>query len=126
MDLYGIPPARLADVCGVDLSTARRWKRRGRAPGRYARLLELAGGELGALSIAWRGWRLVEGDLVNPEGERFAVGQVRALRLNQQLVAELERQLRRVHEAAGRVLEPRELTIRIRVDGDHAHVALAE
>lgn len=118
MDPAGFNADWLAKVCGVDTSTARRWKRAGHIPPRYARLVALAdGADLGVLSDAWRGWRLYRDELVNPEGERFAAGQVRALRLHQQLAAELERQLRRVTESAGAVLGPRELIIRVQLAG---------
>ncbi len=103
---------------GVDLSTARRWKRLAHIPRRYAHLVRLAGGcDLGVLSPAWVGWRLVGDDLVNPEGERFHVDQVRALKLKEQLAAELEARLRRVLERAGRQAA-RELIIRVQLDGD--------
>ncbi len=114
MDSYGYNAEWLAHVCGVDPSTARRWKRLRFIPERYRRLIELAdGADLGTLAPAWRGWRIFGGELINPEGERFAVDQVRALRLHQQLAAELERQLRRVTESAGAVVIPRELVIRV-------------
>lgn len=126
MDACGYSAGWLARACGVDLSTARRWKRLGLIPPRYVRLVQLAdGADLGSLSAAWCGWRLFRDELVNPEGERFAVNQVRALRLHQQLAAELERQLRRVTESAGAVLRPRELVIRVRLTRDELEGAAA-
>lgn len=118
IDPAGYAAVWLALVCAVNVSTARRWKRRGRIPARYSHLVSLAdGADLGALSPAWRGWRLAGDDLVNPEGERFRVDQVRALRLKEQLAAELEARLRRVLARAGRQAA-RELLIRVQLDGD--------
>jgi hypothetical protein len=118
VDPSGFTAEWLARACGVDLSTARRWKRARQVPARYAHLVRLADGcDLGVLSDAWRGWRLLAGDLVNPEGERFHVDQVRALRLKEQLVAELECRLRRVLESAGQ-RQARELVIRVQLDQD--------
>jgi transcriptional regulator with XRE-family HTH domain len=118
VDPYGRPAEWLARVAGVDLSTARRWKRAGQVPPRYRLLLELAAGaDLGAINPAWRGWRFDADELVNPEGERIRVNQVRATRMQAQLAAELERQLKRVLESVPR-REPRELVIRVRLDED--------
>lgn len=51
LDPYGWPADALACACGVDVSTARKWKRRGSVPPRYAKLLRLNhGGDLGAIT----------------------------------------------------------------------------
>lgn len=118
MKTSGFSAEWLARVCSVDLSTARRWKRLGFFPRRYRALVHLAdGADLGMLSPTWSGWRLYRDELINPEGERFGVDQVRALRLKSQLAAELERQLRRINESPRAVLAPRELIIRVSLAG---------
>lgn len=125
MDTYGYSAEFLARVCGVDISTARRWKRRGSMPGRYRHLIELAdGADLGALSVAWRGWRLCGDELVNPEGQRFLVDQVRALELKSQLIGELEHRLARARKPAP---VARELVFRVRLeDGADAPTVAVE
>ena len=94
---YGIPAHVIAERCGVDLSTARRWKSgRSRVPAAAAALLLR---DLGAFSGAWAGWRVSNDgeELVSPDGWRvsrndaLAVpllhGQIQALRAR---VKELE------------------------------------
>lgn len=80
--LYGVPVSVLVALTGAHASTARRWKRAARVP---AWLVLLVGvvwrGELDAISPAWRGWRLVRGELVSPEGWTATPGEVCALPL---------------------------------------------
>ena len=71
-----------AAVCGVDITTYRRWERgRARIPFSANRELALDGaGELPATAgTTWDGWLFVRGVLVSPEGETFTPGAVRAL-----------------------------------------------
>lgn len=118
MDPYGYSAEWLAQACGVDLSTARRWKRLAFIPRRYARLVTLADScDLGIISASWSGWKLTRDELVSPEGERFAIGQVRALPLKEQLASELERRLARIMETTPR-RPARELVLRVRLDDE--------
>lgn len=90
--LDGIPAARIARLLGVHLDTARRYKRSGRMPRAIARYLELRlAGELGFVDTAWRGFRLVAGQLVTPEGATLRPGEIRAVPIRLQQIAELER-----------------------------------
>lgn len=78
-----LTPAAIAQLAGVDETTARRW-RRGRAmPAPARRLLELLTvRELSSLSRAWRGWRLTEaGLLLSPEDWAFTPGELCASRV---------------------------------------------
>jgi hypothetical protein len=63
---YGIPALIVAQRCGVDVATAHRWKSwRSRVPYAAAALLE---GDLGVFSPAWRGWRIVDEEIISPDG----------------------------------------------------------
>jgi hypothetical protein len=66
----GIPAQVIAERCRVDIATARRWKSgRSRIPSAAAALLL---GELGMFSPAWRGWRIVDEEIVSPDGWRIS------------------------------------------------------
>lgn len=94
MDILRLRAERLAELTGVDLSTARRWKRRQRVPEPVRRLLSLLVlGELDA--FGWTGWRLLEGSLVSPEGWTSSAGQVLTLPLLLQQIAALDTECRR-------------------------------
>jgi len=66
---YGRRVEDIAEVCGVDLSTARRWKAgKARVPAAAAALLL---GDLGAFSDSWRGWRIQGEEIISPDGWRI-------------------------------------------------------
>lgn len=44
-------------------------------------------GELGAIDLKWAGWRLRDGELVAPHGERFGTGDVLSVTFLRQLIA---------------------------------------
>jgi len=80
--LYGVPVGVLATLTGAHPTTARRWKRAQRVPPWLTRLARvIIDGELGEVSPDWRGWRLVRGELVSPEGWTATPGDVLALPL---------------------------------------------
>jgi transcriptional regulator with XRE-family HTH domain len=61
----GIRAEEIAELCGVDITTARRWKSgTSRIPATAAAILL---GDLGAFSKAWRGWRVVGDDIISPD-----------------------------------------------------------
>lgn len=96
---YGLPAELLAQLTGVHIDTARRWKRRGRVPHPYTLLIHLrTSGDLGAIDPHWQGWRLVGGKLWTPEQQPLAPGDLRAIPYRSQLLAELERQLTEPHQ----------------------------
>ena len=74
--LYGIPVNEIARLCGVDVSTARRWKRGAICPPKTAILLLI--GDLGMFHKAWAGWVVRNDTLVSPEGWAIPVGELRA------------------------------------------------
>src|SRR5579872_5049353 len=62
-----LPPAKdLAALCGVDISTARRWRRRATCLPKSA--LIILTGDLGYLSPEWRGWRIRGSEIISPDG----------------------------------------------------------
>jgi len=78
--LYGVGAQELADLAGVHLSTARRWKRTGKYPRRLKTLLAvLIDGDLGPISRAWRGWSIRGDRIVSPEGWSFTFGEIRTI-----------------------------------------------
>lgn len=76
---YGFPVKHIAATCGVDLTTARRWKRGAQRPPPWA--FPLLTGDLGFFDPVWKGWRLIRGDLVSPENWIITLGDVLAQRL---------------------------------------------
>ncbi len=110
--LFGIDAAALALLIGVEISTARRWLRRRALPAPAARLLAIVRlGDLGVIDPSWRRWRLLEGELVSPEGWRARPGEVLALPFLRAQVAEAARRRRIDLQAdwiAGEWVEPRE------------------
>lgn len=98
-DLLRLPAEEIADAAGVDISTARRWKRANRLPEPVARLLAIT--KLGRLdAIGWRGWRMVRGELVSPEGWTYQPGEVLALTLLRQRVSVLQAEHRKFYSMA--------------------------
>ena len=95
-DTPNLPPATLAAYCGASIRTAERWRARGKMPAGLAVAVALLhDGDLGVFSAAWRGWKLVRGELVSPENWCFRPGEVAAIpivsqqmRLYQRLAAE--------------------------------------
>lgn len=89
---YGYPADLVAEICGVSVETAARWKSGDSSPSRPAlRLFNLHRARKVLASPAWDGW-LVNGDeLVSPEGNSTTQGQLRAYYLVYQLAAELTR-----------------------------------
>lgn len=89
--LHGLPPRTLSELCQVSLSTARRWRRLGRVPPAYARVLELVHhGHLGAVLPAWSGWYVKDGGLWTPEDWQVRPGEVRNIPMHTALVRELQ------------------------------------
>jgi hypothetical protein len=79
--LFGIPVKEIARICGVDITTARRWKRGAICPPQSA--LSVLSGDLGFLDPAWRGWKLRQGCLWSPEGWEIRMSDVLASRLHE-------------------------------------------
>jgi Phage protein len=96
MDLHGFSPRLIAQLTGVSLKTAQRWKRAGRAPPIAAKLMELtAHADLGSLAPSWRGFRLVAGMLWTPENYQLTPGDLRAIPYRTQQLRDLEKEIAR-------------------------------
>lgn len=79
--LFGFTINDIVAICGVDVTTARRWKKRAKraiCPPPWA--LALLTGDLGFLDRTWRGWRIEHGKIVSPEHWRFTTGELLATR----------------------------------------------
>src|SRR6185312_13868245 len=76
---YGWQIKDICRVCGVDASTARRWKRGARCPPKSAVLLIL--GDLGMFDKEWAGWKIRGQTLIFPEGWEITENEVRAVPL---------------------------------------------
>ena len=78
----GLTLQQAAAICGVSVRTIRRWEKAGACPVWFSALLTAYAGDLGGLRGGedWRGWRLVRGRLVSPEGDIFTPGQLRSIR----------------------------------------------
>jgi hypothetical protein len=120
--LFGRPIKEIARICGVDITTARRWKRGAQCPPDWA--LCLLTGDLGFFDPKWTGWRLIRGDLVSPENWIITLGDVLAQRLvaaqiaayqteNRSLKAQIEELKRGGYEDQPRPDELGEIFIKI-------------
>ena len=95
LSTYGLSVLFLARIAGVHVATARRWKRAGRVPSRYAKIIALATtGDLGTLATPWTGFRLADNKIWTPEGDHVTPGEIRSIPFRRQQLADLARQLR--------------------------------
>lgn len=76
--LESLSVATLVDLTGCHAATARRWRATGTCPPPVGRLLRILANRLLG-SPGWRGWQLIEGELVSPENWRYTAGEVLAL-----------------------------------------------
>ena len=75
--LNDVSAERIAEICRVHITTARRYKRGEEPPFASLQLLKLCDkGELGVLDLKWAGWHLRNGQLISPDGQSFAPGDV--------------------------------------------------
>lgn len=90
--LSGLSIKKIVEVCQVDATTARRWKRGAICPPQSA--LSLLTGDLGFLDPAWAGWNLIRGHLVSPEGWEISMSDVLASRLHEAQLAAWRKEVR--------------------------------
>lgn len=94
-----LPAAELARMCGIKPSTARRWRRTGKAPAHIVTLLEFFHyGPLGMISPAWERWSIRNGKLGNSDGHEYTPGEVWVIPILHQRIAALEATIRQLHE----------------------------
>ena len=96
--LSEIPVKELVEVCGVDITTARRWRRGSNLPPHY--VLDFVNakrlGDLGFLDPAWRGWVLRGGHLISPESWEMSMSDVLASRLHEAQLAAWRLEVRKL------------------------------
>jgi hypothetical protein len=96
MDLYGLSPLAIAELSGVSIKTARRWKKNGHVPALAKRLIEItSSADLGHLEKAWKGFRIADGLLWTPERQKVSPGDIRAIQYRAEQLREYELELRR-------------------------------
>lgn len=95
--LYGRNIKDIARICGVDLTTARRWKRGARCPPQSAVLLIL--GDLGMFDPEWAGWRIRGDTLISPEGWQITENDVLATPLMRMQLANAQAELKRLKQS---------------------------
>jgi len=86
---YGYPAALIARWCGVSVKTARDWKAGRRKPSRQALRLFALYRDGRVLEEAWRGWRVTETGIVDPDGNVTTLPQLRGYFLLLQWAGEL-------------------------------------
>lgn len=86
--LHGVPAEVIAELCGVHITTSRRWKRGEWPPLSALKVIALhATGRLDAIDTSWSGWSIRHGELVTPDGAySFKPGEVQALPFLKQLI----------------------------------------
>lgn len=87
--------SEIVEICGVDLSTARRWRRRASYPPPYAlKLLQvLLERDIGCFHPAWKGWRISgRGELCSPENWIATPGDVMSIQLTQMQLGDYRRE----------------------------------
>lgn len=91
--LFGLSAKHIAALTGVDLTTARRWKRGAICPPQSA--LALLTGDLGFLDPIWAGWVIRRGCLISPESWEIRMQDVLASRLHEAQLAAYQAAIRR-------------------------------
>lgn len=102
--LGGWTQEQAAKAVGVTLKTYKKYERDPTAaPLAVVRLLAiLAAGDLGELNPAWKGWNLLQGELVSPENTTFRPGDVRAAGYLNELAKAQRRELLTLRKDAAR------------------------
>lgn len=98
--LFAFSIREIQRVCGVDVTTARRWKKRSKraiCPPEWA--VARLEGDLAFLDPAWRGWHLIGGELVSPENWQISMGAVLATQLMTAQLNEYQRENRMLKAA---------------------------
>lgn len=97
---YGLPIKQIAEICEVDITTARRWKRGAIRPPHHVLqyLLAKVEADLSFLDPAWTGWKLLDGHLWSPEGWRMSMSDVLASRLHEAQLAAWRLEVRKLKE----------------------------
>ena len=91
MDMYGESASLIAELTGVSLKTAQRWKHQGFAPPLAAQLLHIKlTSDLGAFASPWAGFRVDQGLLWTPENASLTPGELRSVPYRREQLHALE------------------------------------
>lgn len=97
-ELYGLSAKHIAAVCGVDLATARRWKRGATCLPKAAALILAR--DLGCFHPRWAGWVINDrGELCSPENWIATPGDVLSIQLVQAQLATYRSENRALKQA---------------------------
>lgn len=90
----------LVNFFQVSLSTIKRWKRTNKAPTGVIQSLKLLAGDCPVLSAkdGWQGWAFSGGFLWSPELDKFKPGDIRASKLDYDIIKGYERENARLRE----------------------------
>ncbi|HEX3912698.1 MAG TPA: DUF3653 domain-containing protein [Steroidobacteraceae bacterium] len=81
----------IAELTGVSLKTAQRWKNQGFLPPTSTKLLELKlNQDLGELASAWAGFRIDKGLIWTPENASLTPGELRSVPYRREQLRALE------------------------------------
>lgn len=96
-ELCALDPREVAEACGVTERAARGWRQRRCWPPTARRLLQIVMlGDMEAVGgRTWRGWRMVKGSLVGPDGEAWDTGRLGAWWIERQQIPHQRRELER-------------------------------
>lgn len=89
----------IADFFGVTLQTVQRWRKSNKAPVGVIQSLILLAGDCPRFSAkdGWQGWRFKGGFLWSPNGESFTPGDIRASKMDYDIIRGYERETARLH-----------------------------
>jgi hypothetical protein len=93
-ECYGIPADQVAQMCRVNVATARRWKRGATRIPEAAKMILTR--DLGGFDPAFSGWKLRDGQLFSPEGWAASPGEILALPLMRAQIAAYQSAQRQV------------------------------
>tara|TARA_R110001599_G_scaffold343286_3_gene565786 strand:- start:5749 stop:6150 length:402 start_codon:yes stop_codon:yes gene_type:complete len=87
--------AELVNFFQVSLSTIQRWKRNNKAPTGVIQSLKLIAGDCPSFSAkeGWNGWAFSRGYLWSPELDKFTPGDIRASKLDYDIIRGYEKQV---------------------------------
>jgi transcriptional regulator with XRE-family HTH domain len=96
MDLTGISALLIAELTGVSVRTATRWKNKNELPPTAEILLAMKlTADLGVHAKAWRGFRIADGLLWTPENQKVGPHDIRAIPYRRHQIREYELELAR-------------------------------
>jgi len=91
----------VAHFFNVSIQTVKRWKRQNKAPTGVIQSLKLLAGDCPTLSAkdGWQGWAFSGGFLWSPEFDKFTPGDIRASKLDYDIIKGYERETEKLRAA---------------------------